>query len=186
MRFEITKLKLNIMKRIIPFLVMVFAVTTFSCKSDDDVIITPIDNVDYDTYPVVYDLRNVNFDLVNGTFMILRTFNNPMYDTDMLLIYMQNGVTNNGSPIWQLLPINFYLADGNEVDYNFDFSRYDFAIYAGGTFNLAGTSYVTNKTFRIVFIPASYGKNADNQVDYSDYESVINYYNIDDANSETL
>ena len=109
-----------------------------------------------------------------------------MYETDMMLIYLQVGNTGNGSPIWQQIPINLYLADGNEVDYNFDFSRYDFQIYAGGTFNLAGTSYVNNKTFRIVFIPASYGKGTDNQVDYSNYESVINFYNIDDANVGTL
>lgn len=174
------------MKRIIPlFLLAAFAVTSFSCKSDDDYV-QPIDNVDYDTYPVVYDLKNVNFDLVNNVFTISRTLNSPMLETDVMLIYMQNGTTDNGSPIWQQIPINFYLSDGNEVDYNFDFSRYDFYIYASGTFNLGGTSYVNNKTFRIVFVPASYGKGNDNQVDYSDYESVIKNFNIDDANVGTL
>ncbi|SMC59590.1 hypothetical protein [Moheibacter sediminis] len=169
------------MKRIIPlFLLAIFAVTSFSCTSDDEV------SVDYDTFPVVYDLRNVNFQLVDNVYTIARTMDNPMYETDMMLIYLQVGNTGNGSPIWQQIPINLYLADGNEVDYNFDFSRYDFQIYAGGTFNLAGTSYVNNKTFRIVFIPASYGKGTDNQVDYSNYESVINFYNIDDVNVGTL
>ncbi len=164
------------MKRIIPlFLLSLFAAV--GCKSDDDQI-----QVDYDTYPVVYDLRNVNFDLVNGSYMITRTFNQPMYDTDVLLVYIQNGTTTNGAPIWQQIPITYYLPDGHEVDYNFDFSIYDVAIYAGGTFNLGGTSYVNNQTFRIVFVPASYGKGADNQVDYSDYESVIEHFNIDDTN----
>lgn len=169
------------MKRIISmFLLAIFAVTSFSCKSDDDVY------VDYDTYPVVYDLRNVNFELIDGVYTISRTLNNALYETDMILIYMQNGATNNGSPIWQPLPINFYLSDGNEVDYSYDFSRYDFQIYAGGTFNLGGTSYVNNQTFRIVFVPASYGRNNDNQVDYNDYESVIRYFNIDDTNVGSL
>lgn len=169
------------MKRIIPlFLVALFSVTSFSCKSDDDVY------VDYDTYPVVYDIKNVNFELIDGVYTISRTLNNPMFETDMMLIYMQNGNTNDGSPIWQPLPINFYLADGNEVDYNYDFSMYDFQIYAGGTFNLAGTQYINNKTFRVVFVPASWGKNSDNQVDYNDYESVIRYFDIDDTNVGTL
>lgn len=169
------------MKRIIPlFLVAVFSVASFSCKSDDDVY------VDYDTFPVVYDLKNVNFEQIDGVYTISRTLNTPMYDTDMMLIYMQNGNTNNGAPIWQPLPINFYLPDGHEVDYNYDFSRYDFQIYAGATFPLGGTTYISNKTFRIVFVPASWGKNADNQVNYNDYESVIRYFNIDDTNVGTL
>lgn len=174
------------MKKIIPFVfASFFALSAFSCQSDDDYV-QPIDNVDYDTYPVVFDLKNVNFDLVDNVFTISRTLNTPMYDTDVMLIYMQNGATNDGSPIWQQIPINFYLAGGNEVDYNFDFSKYDFQIYAGGTFDLTGTTYVNNKTFRIVFVPASFGKNEDNQVDYSNYESVINYYKIDDANVGAL
>jgi len=173
------------MKRIIPLLVTVFAVFSYSCNSDDDYV-QPIDNVDYDTYPVVYDLRNVNFDYVDGVFMINRTFNNPMYDSDVLLVYMQNGSTNDGSPIWQPIPITFYLSGGDEVDYNFDFSAYDVAIYASGNFELNGTSYVNNKTFRLVFVPASFDKTTDNQVDYNDYESVIRHFNIDDTHVETL
>lgn len=170
------------MQRIIPlFLLTMFTLATFSCKNDDDQI-----NVDYDTYPVVYDIRNVNFEPINGVFTISRTFTNPMFDSDVLLVYIQNGATSDGYPIWQQIPITYYLGDGNEVDYNFDFTMYDVAIYAGGTFNLAGTQYVNNQTFRLVFVPASFGKNNDNQVDYSNYESVINYYNIDDTNVGTL
>jgi len=168
------------MKKIIPFfLVALFGLTAFSCKDDDDQIY-----VDYDTYPVVYDLTNIDFELIDGTYSIYKTFENPMYPTDVLLVYIQNGTTSNGSPIWQQIPITFYLSDGNEVDYNFDFSMNDVQIYAGGTFNLGGTSYVNNKTFRIVFVPASYGKNA--EVDYSDYNSVIKYYDIDDSNPKEL
>ena len=159
--------------------IAVFGLTTFSCKSDDNAVY-----MDYDTYPVVYDVKNANFSLVDGVYQIARTFNNPMYETDMLLAYMQVGSTNNNSPIWQQIPITFYLDDGNEVDYNYDFSRYDFVIYAGGTFNLGGSSYISNKTFRILLVPASYGKSSN--VDYSDYDSVVNFYGIDDSKSRIL
>lgn len=170
------------MKRIIPlFLLAMFALTAFSCKDDDDQI-----DVDYDTYPVVYDLRNVNFELIDGVYTISRTFNTPMFDSDVILVYIQNGATSDGFPIWQQIPITYYLGDGNEVDYNFDFTIYDVAIYAGGTFSLAGSQYVNNQTFRIVFVPASFDGKTDNQVDYSNYESVIQYYNIDDTNVGTL
>lgn len=172
------------MKKFIPlFLVSIFTFTAYSCQSDDD---APVDNVDYDTYPVVYDLRNVNFELINNTYMITRTMDNPMFASDVILIYMQDGNTNNGAPIWRPLPITLYFEGGDELDYTYDFSQYDFAIYAGGTFPLGGTSYINNKTFRIVFVPASPSNKGDNQVDYNDYESVIKHFNIDDTNVGTL
>lgn len=172
------------MKRIITLFLVTFVV--FSCKSDDDVIYVETPHSDYDTYPVVYDLVNVNFDFVNGSYTIHRTFNTPMYESDVLLVYIQNGSTTNGAPIWQQIPVTYYLPDGHEVDYNFDFSMYDVAIYAGGTFNLGGTQYVNNRTFRLVFVPGSFGKEVGNQVDYSDYESVIEYFDIDDTNVGAL
>ncbi len=157
------------------FLAVIFILTaSFSCKSDDDHIY-----VDYDTYPVVYDLKNQNFELFDGVYQLLREFNRPMYDSDVLLIYKQIGTTTNNAPVWQQIPITFYLNDGHELDYNFDFSKYDFVIYAGGTFDLTGTEFIHNQTFRVVVVPADFGKP---NIDFSDYDSVINYYNIDDSN----
>ncbi len=168
------------MKKIIPFcLLALFGLISFNCTSDDDDQVY----VDYDTYPVAYDLNNVSFELVNNSFQIARTFTDPMFETDMLLIYMKVGNTNNNAPIWQQIPYTMYLSDGNEVDYNFDFSRFDFVIYAGGTFNLT-PEFTQNKTFRVLIIPASYGKATD--VNYSDYNSVVNYYKIDDSNPVSL
>lgn len=168
------------MKKLIPFLTMTFfGLVILSCSTDDDTVY-----VDYDTYPIVYDLRNVNFENVGGSYQISRSFNSPMYETDMLLMYMQVGTTNNNSPIWQQIPITFYLNDGHEVDYNYDFSRYDFVIYAGGTFDLYNTNYVINQSFRVLLVPASYGRST--EVDYSDYNSVVQYYNIDDSQPTIL
>lgn len=169
------------MKKIIPFFaVALFGLLMIGCTSDDE----GIAYVDYDTYPVVYDVNNVNFENVGGSFQIARTFNTPMYETDMLLAYKRVGTTNNNAPIWQQIPITIYLEDGNEVDYNYDFSRYDFVIYAGGTFPLNNTEFVLNQTFRILLVPADYAKNSG--VDFTDYNSVINHYNIDDSNPKEL
>lgn len=169
------------MKKFISFFTLGFIalVITSSCRSDDDHVY-----VDYDTYPVAYDLKNVNFDLVDGMYQISRTFTNPMYETDMLLMYMKIGSTDNGYPIWQQIPITFYLDGGHELDYNFDFTRYDFVIYAGGTFDLTGTNHIHNQTFRVLILPASYGRNS--VLNYNDYQSVIDYYEIDDTNLPTL
>lgn len=172
--------KTDIMRTIISFLMIgIFSVASLSCKSDDD-----INYIDYDTFSVVYDIKNQDFALVNGGFQIAKTFNTPLYDSDVLLVYKQIGTTNNNSPIWQQIPITLYLTDGNELDYNFDFSRYDFVIYAGGTFDLTNSSYIKNQTFRVVVVPASFGKSAN--VDFSNYQSVIAYFKIDDSKPVNL
>lgn len=174
--FELT-LKIKIMKKIIPYLMAAtFALFSFSCTSDDD-------RVDYDTYSVVYDLKNVNFESTPNGFQISRSFVNPLFESDMLLVYMQVDVTNNGSPIWQQIPTTFYLSDGHEVDYNFDFSRFDFMIYAGGTFNLAGSEFIHGKTFRVLVVPAQFGRSV---VDLNNYDAVIAHYNLDDSNPTVL
>lgn len=163
------------MKKIIPFFfVAILALMSFSCTSDD-----VGEYVDYDTYPRVYDLQNTNFQRVNDSYQIEVSFDEPMYSTDVMLVYLQTGTTNNNAPIWQQIPITLYLNDGNEVDYNFDFSMYDVVIYAGGTFDLNGTSFINNKTFRFVFVPADYLKNE--TVDYSNYNAVISHFNLDDS-----
>lgn len=168
------------MKTFFSFLIVgLIGFSTFSCKSDDDVIY-----VDHDTFSVVYDIRNQDFGLIDGTFQIAKTFNTPLYESDVVLVYKQIGTTTNNSPIWQQIPITVYLTDGHEVDYNFDFSRYDFVIYAGGTFDLSGTNYVKNQTFRIVVVPAGFGKSA--VVDFSNYQSVVDYFKIDDSNPTEL
>ena len=165
------------MKKLFPFLALIlFGFSLQSCvTSDDDVAHT-----DYDTYPVVYEIRNANFSFSNGGYQISSTFSPPLYDWDMVLVYMQNGNTQNGSPIWQQIPITFYLDGGHEVDYSFDFSKFDLVITAGGTFDLGGTSFINNKTFRVLVIPADPPRSAQT-VDHSDYQAVVDYYKIDDS-----
>ncbi|MET3732665.1 hypothetical protein [Moheibacter stercoris] len=166
------------MKKLLPFLALIFfGFSMQSCVSDDD----NGSYTDYDTYSVVYEISNANFSLVNGVYQISRTFSPELYEYDMVLVYMQNGTTQNGAPIWQQIPITFYLDNGHEVDYSFDFSRYDVVITAGGTFDLGGTNYISNKRFRVLVVPADPpGRGNAEAVDYSNYQAVIDHYGIND------
>ncbi len=168
-------------------LILVSSIFIFSCKDDDD------DNyVDNDTYAAVYDLENVSF-AYNATdgWNIYQAFNGSLYDSDVVLIFRQTG-TSNGNPIWQQIPRTLYLTEG-ELDYDFDFTINDFYIYAGGTIDFASQTqsfkdaYLNNQTFRVVLVPASFGKNT-NTTDITklSYEEVIKKYNIDDSNVKTL
>lgn len=161
----------------------IFSVVAVSCDDrNDDVIVQGTD-----TYPVVLDINNVNFsNNAQSGYFITRSFTKPLPSTDVVLIYRKIGTASDGSPVWQSIPRTFYLANGDEFDYDFDFTKNDIMIYASGTYDISTTpQYLNGQTFRVVLVPASSGnKNAN--VDYSDYNSVVRYFNIDDSKVKTL
>lgn len=140
---------------------------------------------DNDTISEVFELKNVNFAYNNvDGYNIYRTLNPNIYASDVVLIYRLSGTINSNTPIWQLIPRTLYLTQG-ELDYDFDFSKQDFTIYAGGNYNLALTpSYLNNQTFRIVIVPGYFSNKV--AVDYSDYHAVIKAFNINDTNVKSL
>ena len=164
------------MKKLFPFLLLfITSFILFNCKEDDEVQV----QVDY---PAVYDLRNVNFSY-NATdgWNYGQSFKNPMLDQDYVVIFRQTGTSGN-APVWQQIPRTLYLNQG-ELDYDFDFSKNDFMIYAGGTYDLSTTpQYLNNQTFRVVLVPAVYGKNATlEDLKKLSYEEIIAKYNIDES-----
>jgi len=169
------------MKKFFSLLVLGFLVITlFSCKDDDN------NYVDNDTYSVVMD--------ATGTFNSANNFtlakDISIYSSDVVLVYRNVNSNTTGSPIWEVLPKTYYLSGGRELDYTFDFTTQDIQIYTRANFDqntMSGAEanqFLNNQTFRMVIVPASFGKNAN--VDYSDYNSVIKYFNIDDSKVTTL
>ncbi len=177
----IFKTLLDMKKYFTLLLLAIFGLTVVSCVREKETYIQ-----DNDTYPVVLDITNANFMYnVQYGYHISRSFTKPLVDTDIVLIYRRVGSTN-GSPVWQSIPITFYLDNGKEFDYNFDFSKYNIMIYANGNYDITTTpQFMINQTFRVVLIPASYGGKNTN-IDYSDYNSVIKYFNIDDSKIKKL
>lgn len=164
-------------------LLAIFGFAAVSCNDrNDDVIVQ-----DNDTYSVVLDINNVNFAYnADDGYFISRSFTKPLVSTDVVLIYRKGSSAPDGSPVWQMIPRTLYLTGGNELDYDFDFSKNDIMIYANGNYDISTTpQYLNSQTFRVVLVPASAGgKNAN--VDYSNYESVIKYFNIDDSKVTSL
>jgi len=135
----------------------------------------------------VFELKNINFAFTaSGGYTIYQVLNPPILASDIVLIYRMNGTVDASTPIWQLIPRTLFLVQG-ELDYDFDFSKRDFTIYAGGNYDLSLTpSYINNQTFRIVIIPGSFGARTTGKTDYSDYSAVIKKYNIDDSKVKIL
>lgn len=165
------------MKKYLSFLLLaIFGFVALSCNNDRD--------VDNDTYSVVYDVTE-SFTAANN-YEVLKTFNNPLYNEDVILVYRRS--STSGTPVWQQIPRTLFLTEG-ELDYDFDFSANDVLLKAGGTIVFANqnqtfnSTYLQNQVFRIVIVPASAGKAA---VDYSNYNEVIKFFNIDDTKVKNL
>ncbi|CAM3866676.1 hypothetical protein FLBR109950_05680 [Flavobacterium branchiophilum] len=169
------------MKKITLLVAFIIACVMLGCTKTEVVSNT----TDNDTISEVFELKNVNFAYNNvDGYNIYRTLNPNIYASDVVLIYRLSGTINSNTPIWQLIPRTLYLTQG-ELDYDFDFSKQDFTIYAGGNYNLALTpSYLNNQTFRIVIVPGYFSNKV--AVDYSDYHAVIKAFKINDTNVKSL
>jgi len=171
------------MRKITLLFAFISMITLQSCTVNEN-----NDTVDNDTISEVFELRNVNFGHDGGNnYSIYQTLNPQIYASDVILIYRMSGIIDSSTPIWQQIPRTLYLDEG-ELDYDFDFSKEDFTIYAGGTYDLTLTpSYITNETFRIVIVPGYLSnKMASSKIDFSDYNAVIKAFNIDDSKVTVL
>jgi len=138
---------------------------------------------DGNTIGETFELKNVNFTLnSDNEYTIYRVLDPVIYDSDVILIYRLSGLINSTTPIWQLIPRTLYVPEG-ELDYDYDFSKQDFTIYAGGTFNLTTTpAYINNQTFRIVIVPSDFSKT----VDTKNFNAVKSALKLTDADFKQI
>jgi len=173
------------MKKALVYLLVVLSLTFTSCIGPQGMSGDP----GYSVESEVFELRNINFDYnaVDG-YTIYRSLNPNIYASDNILIYRMTSTINPQTPVWQSIPRTLFLGNGQELDYDFDFSKQDFTIYAGGNFNLATMPvYLTNQTFRIVIIPGYFSnKSAQKNIDYSDYNAVVKAYHIQESKVKLL
>jgi|SRR5690554_4490546 len=109
-------------------------------------------------------------------------FQPPIYDSDNVLVYRWEGNA------WRMLPISYSLNnDGDQIYYDYDFTRYDVKVYVSTNFNfdlLSGSeinAFVRNQTLRFVVIPGGFAKS-----DYSDYDATIKMLGLEDTPIKSL
>lgn len=175
------------MKKIILMLAFIGMIVLQGCSGPQGPQGVPGQNGQDGLLSEVFELQNVSFGYdPNLGYNIYRTLNPNIYASDNLLVYRMTGTIDSNTPIWQLMPRTLYLTQG-ELDYDYDFSKVDFTIYAGGTYNLATTpAYITNQTFRIVILPGYFSNKNNKDVDLSNYNEVIKRFNIDDTNVKVI
>lgn len=164
-------------------LIATFSVVAVSCTDRNNDVVTTTDN---DTYAMVLEITNANFvNTAPSGYNISATFTKPLFNEDIVLIFRKAG-TDNGAIVWQSIPRSIYIDATKRFDYDYDFSKNDIKIYADGNYDIStNPEYLNNQTFRVVLVPAGKGnKNAN--VDYTNYNSVIKYFKIDDSKVKNL
>ncbi len=164
------------MRRIILLLLVVSATSFIGCAGPEG----PRGETGFSAESAVLEYQHVDLTLdQNGDYTFYRQINTNLEDS--FVIYRLSGVIDSQTPIWQPIPRTLYLDNGNEFDYDYDFSRIDFTIYAGGNYNIATTpNLLNNQTFRVVIIPGSFANRSANLAGM-DYNSLISKYSIDDS-----
>ncbi|HEV7382178.1 MAG TPA: hypothetical protein VGN64_20425 [Dyadobacter sp.] len=137
-----------------------------------------------------FELQGVNFNsgndwLVRGEFS---SANVRLEDSDVVLVYVLWEVEGN-LPVWRLLPQPIDMPRG--VYYNYDFTSLNFILQIDAPSNAiksALSADVTQgQTFRIVALPSNWSsRKSGPSVDYSDYEAVKKYFNLDDSKIQKL
>lgn len=132
----------------------------------------------------VFEVANVNFSPANDWFLTY-TLDPVILQSDNLLVYELVN-SNDNIDTWALLPQVYYFG-GGEAQYNFSFSYDQFSLFIDSNldFNTLPATFTNNKVFRIVIIPGYFSKGTQT-VDHSDYNAVIEAYNIDDRNIKRL
>lgn len=109
----------------------------------------------------------------NNNYTINVSLNPAIYNSDVVLVYELAGVVSGNTDVWKPLPAVYYLNDGRDLRYFFDFTRNDVQIYLDvidPSFNIPDP-YRINKTFRIVIVPGYFSLDG---IDTSDINAVMN------------
>lgn len=138
-----------------------------------------------------FELQGVNFNSGND-WQVRRSFssaNAKVLDSDVVLAYVLWDVADGNTPIWRLMPQAIDMPRG--IVYNFDFTPSDFTVFIDAPTNVnlgsLSSTVTQNQTFRIVVLPSEWTtRKSGPGVDFSDYEAVKKYFNLDDSKIQKI
>jgi hypothetical protein len=159
------------MKKILTLLAVVGMFSLQSCTVTDDTVY-----VDNDTISEVFEVTR-SFSSSNN-YSTTVAFNPPIYSSDVVLVYHLY-TSANGVDVWKLMPQTYYLDNGDELDYDFAFTKYKVDIFLGANFSLntLSSSWTQNQTFRIVIVPASFSTS----IDKNNIEAVLSALKVNES-----
>lgn len=165
------------MKKVTLILAFIGLISLQGCTIEDN-----SNDIDFDTISTVFEV-NRSFAPQND-FSSIVTFNQPIFASDVVLVYVLWDVQNDGTPVWRLMPQTVQLLEG-DLQYNYDFTRFDVNLFLSSLdfpLTILGPQWTQNQTFRIVIVPAAFGA----KMNYSDYNNVIQMLGLQDKEVKIL
>ncbi len=106
--------------------------------------------------------------------------NFTMYEDEVIQAYLLWEVKDD-LDVWRALPQSI-LTNNGLFQYNYDFTTVDVKLFLDAEFPISnmGSAYMLNQVIRIVVIPAKFFNNPEVNLDFSDYNAVEKYFNIQD------
>ncbi|MDT0691786.1 collagen-like protein [Salegentibacter sp. F188] len=143
----------------------------------------------------VLDLEVSNFTDDNDytLFLDFETEGIDVEEDDVVFVYMAVGQydDSDGIPyyVWRQLPQIYYTDDGEQIQYNFDYTFFDVTIFIDSSipyedFDTIDATYTDNQLFRVVIVPATFAEAQG--VDISDYNAVMDKLNFDSSKIRTV
>ena len=128
---------------------------------------------------VIFEIAGVDFTQANNYSEFQEIPNDIFIDeSDLILVYRQNGEDTNSGDVWQLLPQNFFLDEGT-LQYNFNHTRNDVEIVMDSNFdintisNQSRESFLEDQIFRIAVVPGAFSnQNAKILSDFYEYDVI--------------
>ncbi|WP_378187936.1 hypothetical protein ACE939_05940 [Aquimarina sp. W85] len=102
--------------------------------------------------------------------------NIEVFDSDVALVYLREEI-KNGAEVWTPLPRIFYFDTGGFVEYKYNFTVNDVAIFLDTDVNFGSleSTVTDDQIFRIVIVPAEFANNNDTR----DLNSVLSQFDLE-------
>ncbi len=129
--------------------------------------------------------RTVNFQFNSNPNILLQEALVPIpdwvevYESDAILVYRLEGELPDNVKLWSLIPQNFFLSNGDIIQYVYNHTFFDVMLQIDGNFDMStlGPAFTQNQTFRFVVVPSEFATKSG--VDIQDYNAVMQALNLD-------
>ncbi|WP_432410968.1 collagen-like protein [Rasiella sp. SM2506] len=107
---------------------------------------------------------NVDFQFNNTTGLQEALVNIPtnveVFESDVILVYRLEKVVNGNADAWSPLPQNFFLDNGDIIQYVYNHTFFDVELLIDGNFNLStlGFDFTNDQIFRIAVVPSEFAQ----------------------------
>ncbi|MCR9182827.1 MAG: collagen-like protein [Flavobacteriaceae bacterium] len=127
--------------------------------------------------------RTVNFQFNNQNGLQESLITIPtsieVFESDAILVYRLEGQLPDNVDLWSLIPQNFFLDNGDIIQYVYNHTFFDIMLQIDGNFDLSTvpSNFTQNQTFRFVVVPSDFATRSG--IDIRDYNAVMNALHLD-------